>query len=303
MKKTLGLISASLLLVSGSMLAIGARERVVAKAPMKAAEAALEMLSSVELTLNPDGSAELDAKDFTKIRIEVSEQGLSTNAKSLTITNPDGTTQEAALSTSVLAYGAASLSGIVAEKSGEYKLTIPEGTFFDDEYASTSGKSGKRNLLKEVTYTVKAAEGPVGPIEKAEITSAVLTVDGTTYDLTATPSIEKITDGSTIELGLSSDVPQYIQFSLVDVTPDASGQPLNKYLKNLIDIRKNADDKFVYTFPSQLIELATGHTYSFNFTIYDIETPPTSARNSAAPPSPQPVALGNTFTARSLSSA
>ncbi len=390
MKKTLGLISASLLLVSGSMLAIGARERVVAKAPMKAAEAALEMLSSnpednasvkfidrvtidfgadlavldsnldldlniknaagesvttidwdqtntfdldgdgiynhlvivyndavseageytltipegtvnntdldktnpetvlhftvdpsivrplteVELTLNPDGSAELDAKDFTNIKISVSEQGLSTNAKSLTITNPDGTTQEAALNTGVLAYGAASLSGIVAEKSGEYTLTIPEGTFFDDEYASTSGESGKRNLLKEVTYTVKAAEGPVGPIEKAEITSAVLTVDGTTYDLTATPSIEKITDGSTIELGLSSDVPQYIQFSLVDVTPDASGQPLNEYLKRLIDIRKNADGKFVYTFPSQLIELATGHTYSFNFTIYDIENPP-----------------------------
>lgn len=62
MKKTLGLISASLLLVSGSMLAIGARERVVAKAPMKSAEAALEMLSS-----NPEDNASVKFIDGVTI--------------------------------------------------------------------------------------------------------------------------------------------------------------------------------------------------------------------------------------------
>lgn len=62
MKKTLGLISASLLLVSGSMLAIGARERVVAKTPMKAAEAALEMLSS-----NPEDNASVKFIDGVTI--------------------------------------------------------------------------------------------------------------------------------------------------------------------------------------------------------------------------------------------
>lgn len=231
-------------------------------------------LGVVDLTLDPDGSAELDAKDFTDISINLSETGLSTNATSLTITNPDGSTQEADLASGVLAMGVAKVQGIVAEEAGQYTLTIPEGTFFDEEYANTSGESGKRNLLKEVNYTVKASEGPVGPIEKAEITSAVLTVDGTPYDLTATPSIEKITANSTIELGLSSDVPEYIQFDLIDITPDESGQPLNEYLKSMTDIRKDSKGKFVYTFPSQLIELTTGHTYSFNFTIYDIENPP-----------------------------
>jgi len=231
-------------------------------------------LTEAEFTLNPDGTEEIDAADFTDIQLSFTDMGLMTNASTLTITNPDGSTQEAVLASGVLAYGMAKVQGIVAEEGGQYTLTIPEGTFFDEEYANTSGESGKRNLLKEVNYTVKASEGPVGPIEKAEITSAVLTVDGTPYDLTATPSIEKITANSTIELGLSSDVPEYIQFDLIDITHDESGQPLNEYLKSMTDIRKDSKGKFVYTFPSQLIELTTGHTYSFNFTIYDIENPP-----------------------------
>lgn len=168
-------------------------------------------LGEVTFTLSVDNATPLSATEFSNngISVQFSQQGLKCQATEVSFTDEAGKTYSAPLSTSVLSYGAASISVPLFETAGKYTLTIPEGTFYDADYESSEGKGGKRNLLFTRTYDVTVSQSGGDDLEPLAIKTCTLTREDS--------EPISITDGSSLASISKGDV------FTVTATPDGVG--------------------------------------------------------------------------------
>ena len=230
--------------------------------------------ANVIFTPNPASGTTLSAEDFNTngISLSFSDMGMLCSVSTLPMSDEAGNTFDLPLATGVLSYGMAKINpNVEFTKSGKYTITVPEGTFYNQEYKDSEGASGRCNPETQLEYNITVAGGDDEPTEEVALTLLQITNDGVVTNLLAeNASIAVWKLDAPLEAQFNTESVGYIQMDIYRTFVNDEGMNEKDYLKSMICISKNDEGKFVYELPGYAdLTFLNGETYTFDIQMYD----------------------------------
>lgn len=224
-------------------------------------------LSEATFLVQPaSGSALTDTEFSNGLTLTFPDMNLLCSTSQVAMTGEDGASYTADLQTGVLSYGMAKIQPAEVTKSGKYTIVIPEGTFYDQDYADSEGKGGKRNLEQTLTYDI-TVEGGGGPVITTPLEITKLTVqnpDSEVVDLLqANPSLHGLLRNAVVTMTTNQEDAGYIYMTVKEDVEDAD-------ILSYIELYKGEDGVFKKSVYSNTI-FDTGKTYVLDFEVLDTD--------------------------------